>query len=94
METQNIQEKMLDDSPITQSDSVPSKPPAQIDTRRCGAFWSRTGRNVGNYLSGQVTLEGKTYQVMIFKNDRKVKETHPDYEMVLSKNSTNTKDFI
>lgn len=48
-----------------------------------GALWRKTGKNGKVYLSGQITVDGKRVQVMIFTNTRKNNSTHPDYNVVL-----------
>jgi uncharacterized protein (DUF736 family) len=45
--------------------------------KKCGAAWSRVSKNGKKFLS--VDLDGR--KLMIFKNERKEKEAHPDYEI-------------
>jgi len=44
---------------------------------KVGGGWSRVSKNGKKFIS--VDLQGR--KLMIFKNERKEKETHPDYEI-------------
>lgn len=46
--------------------------------KKIGAAWMKTGEK-GKFLSGQVEIGGAKYTLMIFPNDRKQTDRHPDY---------------
>lgn len=42
-----------------------------------GALWIKEGKK-GKFMSGKITLDGKEYDIVIFKNSYK-KDKQPDY---------------
>ena len=51
---------------------------------KIGAFWQRSGAK-GEYLSGQIELNGEKINVIAFKNGRKSKSNHPDWILYLQR---------
>jgi uncharacterized protein (DUF736 family) len=52
---------------------------------KIGALWLNKSRTDGKqYLAGQVELGGVKHKIVVFKNDHKKQDTHPDYNIVLS----------
>ena len=50
-----------------------------------GALWLKEGKN-GTYMSGKLTTPGgEEVQVVVFKNNYKKEEKHPDYRILQSK---------
>lgn len=49
-----------------------------------GALWLKDGKK-GKFFSGSIELEGIKTQIVVFKNTKKTKENHPDYNILLSK---------
>jgi uncharacterized protein (DUF736 family) len=50
-----------------------------------GALWLKEGKN-GTYMSGKLTTPGgEEVQVVVFKNNYKKEEKHPDYRILKSK---------
>jgi hypothetical protein len=54
------------------------------DIRNIGALWAKKSGNGLVYLSGEVEIGGNKTKITVFKNDRKNKPTHPDYNILLS----------
>jgi uncharacterized protein (DUF736 family) len=47
-----------------------------------GALWVNKEKK---FLSGSITIDGKETKIIVFKNDRKSEDKHPDYRIFLSK---------
>lgn len=43
-----------------------------------GALWKKQGAK-GEFFAGTVTVNGEKINIVIFKNKRKNKDTHPDF---------------
>jgi len=68
----------------------------QNQNQRIGALWSRQAKSSNQkYLSGNVTVnvggEEKVVKVVVFKNNRKEKDNHPDYNIYQSRELSQTK---
>lgn len=50
---------------------------------KLGALWVKTGKN-GKFMSGVVEIDGVKTNIVVFKNDHKENEKHPDYKIYLS----------
>jgi len=51
----------------------------QSNLVRVGALWLGEGRN-GKYMSGRIELnEGQEVRILVFKNNYKEEDKHPDY---------------
>ena len=50
--------------------------------KKIGGGWIKQGKKM-EYISAQIEIDGKKINFMIFKNTRKAKETHPDYEICM-----------
>lgn len=44
-----------------------------------GALWRRETRDHAEFLTGKVTIDGITHDLVIFRNGYKDKSTKPDY---------------
>jgi uncharacterized protein (DUF736 family) len=44
-----------------------------------GALWKKTNKNNKKYLSGYVEIDGKKHPVVIFSNEYKKEEKHPQF---------------
>ena len=50
-----------------------------------GALWLKDGKN-GKYMSGKLTTPGgEEVQIVVFRNNYKKEEKHPDYRILKSK---------
>lgn len=49
---------------------------------KLGALWVKTGKN-GKFMSGVVEIDGVKTNIIVFKNDHKENEKHPDYKIYL-----------
>lgn len=63
-----------------------------------GALWARESRNSSQkYLAGHVKLdvdgEEKTVKVVVFKNNHKQTDKHPDYQIYKARPSTGQQGF-
>ena len=54
-----------------------------------GAIWQRTTKNGDAFFSGKLKLDGKEYEIVIFKNGYKTDPRHPDARVYIS-NSNQT----
>ena len=52
--------------------------------RPIGALWLRKTKDGKTYMSGVLNDLSGDINIAVFKNDRKEKETQPDYQIVLS----------
>ena len=57
-------------------------------SRIIGALWKRQTQDGKTYLTGVLNDLGGDIQIAVFTNDRKEKENHPDYRIVLSEKRT------
>lgn len=48
---------------------------------RIGGLWQKE-KDDRTYLSGQLEIDGKKINILIFPNDRKEKEAHPDFNVM------------
>ena len=48
-----------------------------------GALWINEGK-AGKFLAGNITIDGVTTSIVVFKNDYKKADNHPDYRIFLS----------
>lgn len=48
-----------------------------------GAFWKKISVKGTNYMSGNIEINGKKIQLVVFEN-KKEKENQPDYKIYLS----------
>ena len=46
-----------------------------------GALWKKEGQK-GTFLSGTIEINGEKHKILVFKNDRKKMDKHPDYQIV------------
>jgi len=46
-----------------------------------GALWLNTSRAGKKYMSGVVEIDGAKHKVVVFKNDYKEEDKHPDYKI-------------
>jgi len=49
-----------------------------------GALWKKTGQK-GEYMTGEVEVNGVKQRIVVFKNSYKEKENQPDYRILASK---------
>jgi len=50
-----------------------------------GAVWVRKMRNNEQFLSVNVKLDGKEYNLVAFKNSRKISQKQPDFRVYVSR---------
>ena len=46
-----------------------------------GAMWLHTAQSGTKYLSGVIEIDGVKHQIVMFKNNYKEQEKHPDYKI-------------
>ena len=49
-----------------------------------GAMWLRTSKSGNKFMTGNIEIQGKKHQFVVFKNKYKQGETHPDYVILPS----------
>ena len=49
-----------------------------------GAIWKKQGQ-YGEYMSGNIIIEGKEYKINIYTNGHKKEDKHPDYRIFVKK---------
>ena len=47
-----------------------------------GGLWNNTSSKGTNFMKGSITVDGIETKMVIFKNARKKKSTHPDYTII------------
>lgn len=50
-----------------------------------GALWQKRSKKGTEFMSGTISIEGKAYEVVIFKNSYKKEPKHPDWKVYPSK---------
>ncbi len=53
-------------------------------SRKIGALWIRETQEGKKFMSGLIETLNGDVKIAVFKNDKKEKENHPDYNIVLS----------
>jgi len=46
-----------------------------------GGLWKNISKNNNEYMAGSVEIDGKTTKLIIFKNDYKKEDKHPDFKI-------------
>lgn len=49
-----------------------------------GALWLNEAKNGTKYLRGEIELDGEKHKIIVFKNDHKKEDKHPDYRIFQS----------
>ena len=49
-----------------------------------GALWLNVSKTGTKYMSGSVEIDGVKTKIVVFKNNYKEEEKHPDYKIYLS----------
>lgn len=52
-----------------------------FDKKKIGAFWERVSKTGTPYLSGVLEIGGRKYKVIAFRNNKKEKDTQPDWQV-------------
>ncbi len=50
---------------------------------KIGVLWANVSKNDNKYFSGTITLNGQSYNILIFRNNKKKTEKSPDYQIFL-----------
>lgn len=50
---------------------------------KLGALWEKEGKN-GKYMTGVIKIAGVETRLVLFRNDRKESDKHPDWQIYLS----------
>lgn len=51
---------------------------------KIGALWSKKGPK-GDYMTGEIELNGQKTKIVVFYNSHKEKENQPDWNILISK---------
>lgn len=49
-----------------------------------GALWLNESKSGTKYMSGSIEIDGVKHKIVVFKNNYKEQEKHPDYKIYLS----------
>lgn len=58
------------------------------ENKSIGALWEKKSGK-GTWFSGSIETNGEKIQIVVFKNDYKKEEKHPDYKIFVSKPKEN-----
>ena len=65
----------------------------QNNDKELGAIWIKQSKKGNEYMSGKITSPGgEEFNVVIFPNTKKTKETQPDYRIYLSEPRPETQE--
>lgn len=53
-------------------------------SRKIGALWLKETKDGKKYMSGVLEDMRGEIRIAVFRNDRKEKENHPDYQIIIS----------
>lgn len=56
---------------------------SDYDNNGKGALWLKTAKSGIKYMSGEFEWKGEKFKIAVFKNTKKQKETHPDYNVAV-----------
>lgn len=59
----------------------------EVKNESIGALWIGEGKT-GKFMSGEIELDGKKTRIIVFKNNYKKEDKHPDYRIYLAKEKT------
>jgi hypothetical protein len=62
-----------------------TEPTTKAKDDSVGALWSKSTPTVGEYLTGNVMIDGKKVEIVCFLNKYKTEDKHPKYRVFLSK---------
>jgi len=51
---------------------------------KIGALWLKKSNSGIVFMSGEITLDDEKHQIVVFKNEHKKKDNHPDYNILKS----------
>ena len=51
---------------------------------KIGALWLKTSNDGKKYMSGTIEYPGTSFSIVVFKNEDKEKDSHPDYNIIYS----------
>ena len=53
-----------------------------LNNQYIGGLWNNTSTKGTKFMKGSITIDGVETKMVIFKNGRKKKTTHPDYTIM------------
>ena len=56
--------------------------------KKIGVLWAKISKNDNKYFSGTITLNGQSYNILIFRNNKKKTEKSPDCQIFLKEEGT------
>ena len=59
--------------------------PDQAD--KLGSLWKKQSTKA-SYMTGEVKIDGKKIRLIVFQNNRKTKETQPDFDIFIARRQT------
>lgn len=74
----------------TPKKAEPKKPEPKTTSElvELGALWFKEGKQ-GKFMAGKITIDDQDIKIMVFKNEYKNADNHPDYKVVaVLENST------
>lgn len=64
------------------------------EKKDAGALWLKTSKQGNKFMSGVVEIGGVKTDIVVFKNNYKKQENHPDYRIYLSEKREQKKPYV
>ena len=58
-----------------------------------GGLWLKTGKSGSKFMSGNIEIDGKKHSFVVFKNQYKREDKHPDYQIYQGRDNESKKEI-